>query len=51
MALEIELDTGARKAAVFSEIACPGPCKGLNGGNGVKVIADLSRKTRSQAPN
>ena len=28
LALEIELDTGARKAAVFSEIACPGLCKG-----------------------
>ena len=28
LALEIELDTGARKAAVISEIACSGPCEG-----------------------
>ena len=49
MALDIELDTGAQKAAIFSEIVCPVPCKGYNGGNGVKVIAILSRKTRSQA--
>ena len=28
LALDIELDTGAQKAAIFSEIVCPGPCKG-----------------------
>ena len=28
MALDIELDTGAQQAAIFSEIVCPGPCKG-----------------------
>ena len=28
VALDIELDTGAQKAAIFAEIVCPGPCKG-----------------------